>query len=84
MILLLNGCAKRDVRVVFVSDFCAGRYYSIRELDKKDFKTIDRLRKVETSRVTIDKLLRNIYINEKEFEICLDDGFKQTKKTTRD
>lgn len=68
--IILNGCTKTVVKTVKVNDFCQGRYESC-WLEKKDFENIREMKKNPNFLVTINKLIDNIAVNEKEFEICI-------------
>jgi hypothetical protein len=67
----LNGCAKTPApTVIKINDFCEGRYESL-TLEARDLKVIEKIRESEYFVPTIDKLLNNHVINEREFKECL-------------
>jgi hypothetical protein len=68
--LIFNGCTKTSVKIVKIDSFCTGKYEPQTELEKKDFDNIGKIRKTEIYRITIDKFINNLTINEKEFKQC--------------
>ena len=72
LIATLSGCAPTSAKIVLISDFCTGRYYSVTEkgLKKADFDNIDKIRADKKLRETMDKFIDYATINEKEFKIC--------------
>lgn len=68
--IILNGCAKTSAKIVKVDSFCEGKYEPQRNLTKTDFININEIRHNEIYRVTIDKLINNLTLNEKEFKQC--------------
>lgn len=69
--LILNGCAKTSVKIVKVDSFCEGKFEPQRNLTKVDFTNIDEMSHNQSHRATLDKLINNLTINEKEFKQCL-------------
>ncbi len=64
MIILLSGCASTVVKPV--SDYVV-RHDKI-ELVPKDFDNINEMRTNAAHNITISKILRNVYVNELEYE----------------
>jgi hypothetical protein len=54
---------------VKVDNFCEGRFIS-QSLLKKDYDNIDQIRQNKDWRQTIDLMLDNKTLNEKEYEYC--------------
>lgn len=67
---MLAGCNKTSVKIVKTDTFCEGKYEPLRNLNSNDFVVIDKIRKNESYKATIDKFINNITINEKEFKQC--------------
>lgn len=67
--LTLNGCASTDVKIVQIDSFCTGKYESL-WLEHDDYFNIDQIRKDKTLKITIDKFITQLTINEKEYELC--------------
>jgi len=68
LILISSGCAQTDVRIVKINDFC--ERYDSQILQEKDYDNIEEVRKNKIFKITIDKIIDNKAVNEKEFEYC--------------
>ena len=68
--MILSGCASTAAKIVKVEDFCNGRYEPSGKFTKKDFQNLDEIRKNTDYQVTIDKFIKPVTINEKEYEHC--------------
>lgn len=71
--IILCGCAKNSApTVIKVDSFCEGKFTSIAEkgLAKNDFNNITMIRQNEDYRITIDKFIDTLTINEREFKQC--------------
>ena len=66
---ILSGCASTAAKIVKVDNFCEGRYTS-QSLSKKDYDNIDQIRQNKEWKETIDLILDNKTLNEKEYEYC--------------
>lgn len=66
---ILSGCANTAAKIVKVDNFCEGRYTS-QSLSKKDYDNIDQIRQNKDWKETIDLILDNKTLNEKEYEYC--------------
>lgn len=69
--IILNGCAPTaaKIKIASVDSFCEGKFES-QWLERKDYDNIDEMRKNEIWRATIDKIIDNKTLNEKEYEYC--------------
>ena len=67
---ILTGCSRTSAKTVLADSFCSGKYEPQTDLTQKDFNNFKEIRKTESHRITLDKLLDNLAINEKEFKQC--------------
>lgn len=67
---MLTSCGLRKTSVKIVDSFCEGKYFAQTDLVKSDFDNFNEIRANQTHRESIDKLLRNLTVNEKEFKQC--------------
>ena len=79
LLIILTGCSKTVVQTVKIDSFCDGKYESIytQRLDKKDFDNIAKIRQTENHRITIDKFIDYTTINEKEYDLCVQQNIKK-------
>ena len=66
---ILCGCANTAAKIVKVDNFCEGRFIT-QSLSKKDYDNIDQIRQNKDWKETIDLILDNKTLNEKEYEHC--------------
>lgn len=68
--LTLVGCAKKDAVIAIHDSFCEEKFES-QILSKKDYDNLDLIRTANPDwKITLDKIIDNKTINEKEFEAC--------------
>ena len=67
---MLTSCGSPKTSVKIVDSFCEGKYFSQSDLLKSDFDNFAEIRANEKHKVSIDKLIRNLTVNEKEFKQC--------------
>jgi hypothetical protein len=68
--MILTGCKTVCVKTVKSDSFCEGKYYPQTELNSKDFQNLTKIRQNEDFTITIDKFVKHLTINEKEFKQC--------------
>lgn len=68
--MTLVGCKTTSAKIVKVDSFCEGKYYPQTELNKQDFQHVAELRQNDKFKTTIDKFIKHLTINEKEFKQC--------------
>lgn len=68
---MITSCGSRKTSVKIVDSFCEGKYFAQTDLLKSDFDNFAEIRANEKHRESIDKLLRNLTVNEKELKQCL-------------
>lgn len=73
--IILCGCANTAVKIVKVDNFCEGRF-TTQSLSKKDYDNIDQIRQNKDWKETIDLILDNKTLNEKEYDYCKTEGNK--------
>jgi len=66
----LTGCARTSAKTVKIDSFCTGKYEPLTSLNKEDFDNIAEMRIKENHRLTWNKFIDHLTINEKEFKIC--------------
>lgn len=64
------SCGSKQISVKIVDSFCEGKYYPQKTLVKQDFQNISEIRANQKHKETIDKLIQQLVINEKEFKQC--------------
>lgn len=68
--LTLSGCVKKDAVIAIHDSFCEGRFET-QILSKRDYDNLDSIRTANPDwKITLDKIIDNKTINEKEFEAC--------------
>lgn len=67
--LILNGCSQTVVKTVQVDSFCEGKFKS-QWLLKKDRDNLIEIKRNLVWKETIDKLIDNKTLNEKEYDFC--------------
>lgn len=72
---ILSGCASTAVKIVKVDNFCEDRF-TTQSLSEKDYDNIDQIRQNKEWKETIDLILDNKTLNEKEYEHCKTEGNK--------
>lgn len=70
LLLAITSCGSKQTSVKIVDSFCEGKYYPQTNLVKKDFDNFSKIRANQDFSDSLDKLLQNLTINEKEFKQC--------------
>jgi len=66
----LGGCASRGVSIVKSDSFCEGKF-NTQYLLESDYDNIDQIRAANPLwKITINKIIDNKTLNEKEFDQC--------------
>jgi len=68
--MMLTSCGSRKTYVKIVDSFCEGKYFAQTDLVKSDFDNFAEIRANKKHKESVDKLLRNLTVNEKEFKQC--------------